>query len=798
MSNLCSDHIKDLKKSGLNDETITDANIESIPPTALEIELGMTLYHLDGAYRIPFDDAYSRFKLFYSSSAPPAKRPKYIQKKGATNRLYIPLGISEEYLKGKAILYITEGEKKALKATQEGLPCVAVTGLWNWKRKGSDELISDFDKITLSGRSIVLVPDNDWLDLSKDGKPRHLDDAVYRLATALMLRGAIVRIAYLPKDGSTKIGLDDYLINHSSDEFRKLKLETCQASPCFLLQKGNLVFYKTESVDGGDGPVITFAPPVTISAAVEIVAYTRNGKNEDWGRMLSFSDKDHINHTWAMPMEMLAGDGKELRSELLRRGLPYITTGKNRGKLLEYIQLTPPVNGTRSRCIDRTGWHTDKLFILPDRAIGNSGDEPVVFQGKTDSIIFQHGTHDEWKSSIGTLCRGNSRLMFAVAMAFTAPLLHLVGADNIGVNFFGSSSTGKTTALRVACSVWGSKDYMLRWRATGNGLEGVATAHNDLFMGLDELAQVSPFEAGEIAYMLANGTGKTRAGRDGEARQSKRWRTCFLSTGEITLAEHVAAGGKKVKAGQEVRLLDIPADTGIHGVFEELHGYQNGNKLSVHLNNTVAEYYGTVGITFIEHIIDGWDELPEFIKTKQREFIAEYTPKGADGQVQRVAGFFGLIAAAGEIATIYELTGWDESDATTAVKKCFEAWIEQRGGVGAREVDRIIEDVKLFIEQHGSSRFVDSDGNADRIVTNRAGYRKGNIFYILPEVFKKEVLKGHNDKFAKKVLVEHKILLPDIAAKRTDQTYRPHGEPTLRVYAIDSSSLLGFGAPDDT
>lgn len=42
MSNLCLDHIKDLKKSGLNDETITAANIESIPPTALEIELGMT------------------------------------------------------------------------------------------------------------------------------------------------------------------------------------------------------------------------------------------------------------------------------------------------------------------------------------------------------------------------------------------------------------------------------------------------------------------------------------------------------------------------------------------------------------------------------------------------------------------------------------------------------------------------------------------------------------------------------------------------------------------------------------
>jgi putative DNA primase/helicase len=44
----------------------------------------------------------------------------------------------------------------------------------------------------------------------------------------------------------------------------------------------------------------------------------------------------------------------------------------------------------------------------------------------------------------------------------------------------------------------------------------------------------------EVAYMLANGQGKGRASRDGQARKVHSWRLLFLSTGEITLADKVA------------------------------------------------------------------------------------------------------------------------------------------------------------------------------------------------------------------------------------------------------------------
>jgi putative DNA primase/helicase len=105
---------------------------------------------------------------------------------------------------------------------------------------------------------------------------------------------------------------------------------------------------------------------------------------------------------------------------------------------------------------------------------------------------------------------------------------------------------GKSTALAVAGSVWGGGEhggYVRPWRATANGLEGVALGYCDALLCLDELAQISARDAGEVAYMLANGAGKSRSARDGSVRPAARWRVLFLSSGEIGLADKVAGTG---------------------------------------------------------------------------------------------------------------------------------------------------------------------------------------------------------------------------------------------------------------
>lgn len=126
------------------------------------------------------------------------KYPKYLQKKGSGNRLYIP-DFARMHLQDVDMpLYITEGEKKALKACQEGLCCIAIAGLWNWTN-GEKQLIKDFDDILLKNREVFIVPDSDWLEPTMHGYLKNLKQAVSKLAFKLKERGAKVFIVSLPK-----------------------------------------------------------------------------------------------------------------------------------------------------------------------------------------------------------------------------------------------------------------------------------------------------------------------------------------------------------------------------------------------------------------------------------------------------------------------------------------------------------------------------------------------------------------------------------------------------------------------
>jgi len=173
------------------------------------------------------------------------------------------------------------------------------------------------------------------------------------------------------------------------------------------------------------------------------------------------------------------------------------------------------------------------------------------------------------------------------------------------LHFKGASSTGKSTALHVAGSVWGGGDangYVRSWRATANGLEGVSLGHSDTLLCLDELSQLAAKDAGEAAYMLANGAGKSRSSRDGSARRAAKWRVLFLSSGEIGLADKVAEDGRgrKLAAGQQVRIVDVAADAGSEmGMFENLHGFASAEILARHLRAATQQHYGVAARQYL-------------------------------------------------------------------------------------------------------------------------------------------------------------------------------------------------------
>jgi hypothetical protein len=190
------DHLKDLRKSGLKDETIVGAGIYSVRPADIPKKIGFNDPRIQSllAFLYPGCNEFERFKPFPSLDG----KPKYLQKQGTGNHLYIPEKMRPILSDPTTPLYIVEGEKKDLKAVQEGLNCIGIGGLWNWSDGSEDKnLIPDFDLIVWQGRTVLIVPDNDWLNPDRHGEPKNLKQAVYELAYRLIDRGARIYVIEL-------------------------------------------------------------------------------------------------------------------------------------------------------------------------------------------------------------------------------------------------------------------------------------------------------------------------------------------------------------------------------------------------------------------------------------------------------------------------------------------------------------------------------------------------------------------------------------------------------------------------
>ena len=346
---------------------------------------------------------------------------------------------------------------------------------------------------------------------------------------------------------------------------------------------------------------------VPICSHLEVLALTRAVNGANWGLLLAVKDDDGFLHEVTVPKELLAGSGEEYRRQLFAHGFR-LSTGKwAKEALHDYLLTAQPAN--RARMVDRIGWHDEK-FVLPNECMGDqTGAKFVLQQGSSsDNPYSKSGSLDEWKSNVAGLAGENSRLLFALSASFAAPLVNIVGAESGGFHFRGVSSTGKSTVLTLAASVWGKGSldgYIKQWRATDNALEGLALLHCDTPLMLDELGQVESKAAGQAAYMLANGSGKARSNRDGSAKSIAKWRCLFLSTGEIGLTDKLAETGQKIAAGMAIRVLDIRADAGCGlGIFDKIAPDENPGDYAQKIKYVSSRYYGVAGPMFVSKLIE--------------------------------------------------------------------------------------------------------------------------------------------------------------------------------------------------
>lgn len=461
---------------------------------------------------------------------------------------------------------------------------------------------------------------------------------------------------------------------------------------------------------------------VPISSPIRVLAETSDEQGRGYGRLLEWLDSAGRSRQWSMPVRSLVPrNGDEVFAALLDAGLPFIELGHKR-KLNAYLMSCQPER--RITCVERTGWHGNS-YVLPQGAIGPDA-EGVILQttGYAPSDFTERGTLAEWQQGVAALAVGNSRLCFALSLAFAAPLLSLVGMEGGGFHLKGESTDGKTTIMKAAASVYGNPDrYCQTWRATGNAIEGIANRRNDALLCLDEIGEQAGKEVGNTAYMLANGQGRGRLKQDGELRERKAWRLLFLSTGELSLEDHAADEGKRTQAGMEVRTIQIPSDTGHHGAFEQLHAMKDGRTFADTLKANGDHQHGTAFRFFVEALTADIDHHRQHLKSEIKRLAIELTPEGAGNQVGRAINRFALVAAAGELATRLGVTGWQEGEAIRAVSVCLKAWLTERCHLGNKEDAATLAQIRAFMRAHQYTRFVDLDDPNHR-PANVVGYRR--------------------------------------------------------------------------
>ena len=262
-----------------------------------------------------------------------------------------------------------------------------------------------------------------------------------------------------------------------------------------------------------------------------------------------------------------------------------------------------------------------------------------------------------------------------------------------------------------------------------------------------------------------------------------------LSSGEMSSSAWLRSAGYHVRAGQLVRMIDVPVQ-GNHGAFDNLHTCASGRQFSERIASNVARHYGHAGPAFVRALIEENPSLDEHLA----EALAGFDH--GDNPVQaRAARTFAILAVAGELARHYGIVPWPANTALDACKTLFTRWKEQLKANNAETPEaKICAMVLNFISRHAESRFSNvNGGDSDEPKTyDRAGWwdvgSSGQRIYLLPAETIKDACTGHDVREVGKALDAAGALWGKDAGRLQKKKRTPDGL-NIEYYFVNPEAL---------
>ena len=377
----------------------------------------------------------------------------------------------------------------------------------------------------------------------------------------------------------------------------------------------------------------------------------------------------------------------------------------------------------------KLGWHIHEgeLIFRLSQAL-QQGEAPFS-EYKGPLQIAPKGSYKDWIVAINQHIIGHTPMELILAASFAAPIVGLLNvtevaeSDSLLLNIVGNSTTGKTTAAVVAASVFGSPSIthnglIQSFNGTSNALQSIISGNLGVVLIFDETSMnmLGNKAFTSLIYKLAQNKEKARLNKESELKDTERWATVMIFTGEASILENANAN-----EGLYVRLFE----------FKNVHWTKSAEHSEV-LKDIMMNHYGHAGIKFVQYLLT---KDPEEIKGIWQGYKKELEEQLPDTKfASRVGGKFALILTGARLAN-------ESLGINLSIENITQMLIEQEeASMDVRELAPKFYNALLqyILQNRRSFKYKDLEVNSNQEIYGKIEVVNGKTFcYIFPIILKK-------------------------------------------------------------
>lgn len=272
---------------------------------------------------------------------------------------------------------------------------------------------------------------------------------------------------------------------------------------------------------------------------------------------------------------------------------------------------------------DRLGW-TDQMdaFLLGGKLYKTNGTVvEIAVSGKArpfSDLTRPMGSLGVWKEIANVYNReGLEWGQAVVASAFASPLMPIGSLEKAALLFLtGEKGAGKSTALLLASSVFGNPERMkFNKMDTFNSRIDKLGVYSNITAAFDEMTDMSPKEASELAYTLTQGRGKDRmtSGGEGLMMNTTYWSCLPVMSANDSIINALSQHSLDPTA-QMSRVLEVTAKN-INKVYDPQE-----QERTERLVRQLPLNYGVAGDVYMRYVAANLPDITEMIYQIEKRF----------------------------------------------------------------------------------------------------------------------------------------------------------------------------------